>query len=119
MQSRLKVVLYDSGCRGIGNYGKQLASALVWQGAQFVAVQDDALLIGVDDLWAYVSMRPDGPYNGLGCVLSNMPPHANLGHCAAAMNDTVLPDGFRCSLGKRVCSKLAIRGKLREKNLRV
>ena len=37
--------LYDSGCRGTGNYGKQLASALVWQGAQFVAVQDDALLI--------------------------------------------------------------------------
>jgi hypothetical protein len=94
------VFVCDSGCRGLGNYGKQLGSALVWQGAKFVAVQDDALLVGVDDLWAYVSMRPDGPYNGLGCVLSDMPPHTRPGHCAAALNGTVLPDGVRCSLGE-------------------
>ena len=62
--------------------------------------QDDALLVGVEDLWAYVSMRPDGPYNGLGCVLSDMPPHTRPGHCAAALNGTVLPDGVRCSLGE-------------------
>ena len=36
------------------------------QGAKFVAVQDDALQVGVDDYWAYVSMRPDGPFNGIG-----------------------------------------------------
>ena len=83
----------------MGNYGKQLASALVWQGAQFLAVQDDALLVGVDDLWAYVSMRPDGPFNGLGCVLSDLPPHTNFGHCAAALNGSVLPEKSSCSLG--------------------
>ena len=32
-----------------GNDGDQLSSALVWQGAKFLAVQDDALLVGVDE----------------------------------------------------------------------
>ena len=65
-----------------------------------MAVQDDALLVGIDDLWAYVSMRPDGPYNGLGCLLDDLPPNANLGQCASTLNDTVLPDRFRCALGE-------------------
>ena len=41
-----------------GNDGDQLSSALVWQGAKFLAVQDDALLVGVDECVVFLSAFP-------------------------------------------------------------
>ena len=89
-----------SGCRGVYNQGGQLDAAVVWQGAKFEAIQGDALLIGVDDYWAFVSMEVDGAWNQHGCDLPSLPPRTILGGCNASVAaNGSLPEGVRCQLG--------------------